>query len=167
MTAVPHMDPPKISPRAWLALGFVCATILSSFAGYVVSSRLAERAIIQTERTSKRAAFEQSTAEFKTLVKRLNVEALDGRPTAATKAMIEDNLLRQHDQVSVSVGLLEGPDQAAAQRYLARLATYSDALEDFSGPENSGPYMQATGDLLGDQVLVLEAMQRAAGITSN
>lgn len=167
MTAVPHMDPPKISARVWLAAGFVCATILSSLAGYVVSSRLAERAIVQSERTSKRAAFEVTTAEFKALVKKLNVEALGRGPTAATKALIEDNLLRQHDQVSVSIALLEKADQAAAQRYLTRLAAYSDALEDFSGPESSGPYMRATGALLTDQDLVVQAMQRAAGITSH
>lgn len=167
MTATSHPVPsqPSAPPgRLFLVLGFIGTTIVTSIAGYWTTSLLAERAAVQSERMAKKNSLEQSAQELNLLLKRLNEDAVADRPLQPVKTLIENNLLVQGSQVNAARPMLDAEGQLHAARYRSRLAEYSDALDSFEGPERSGGYAQAAGNLLEEQEEMLAAMQRAAGI---
>jgi len=159
------MSAPQNPPgRVFLALGFIATTAITSLVGYCSSERLAIQASVQAERISKINSFENTALALNPLLLHLNEQALANQDLETVKTAINGNILAQSGQVSVAYHVLDHEGQESARRYQTSLAAFSDALERFEGPENSGPYQQAVGNLLSDQENLLRAMRRSAGM---
>ncbi len=157
MTAASTAGQPVPPTRTWLAIGFVCATLVTTLLTAGGNALLANYQATRSETIQSAGAFDKSAQPFRHLVANYVSDVIAERNPAASKKALQDNIYDQDATLRSAMNHLDGDERQAAERYLGTLADLADALEGTSNPGNAMPFAR----------LALQADQDAQSVNNN